>query len=105
MRLSLARSGGFGGLSQRFVADEAGLAPEERDELRRLVAGADPSTLPAGLAGRHGSGGAGPAAPAPDRFTYRLTIEDGGRRRELRFSEAAMPEALAALVRWLEARG
>jgi hypothetical protein len=96
LKLALTRSGGFGGISQRFAVDEGGLAPKAGAELRRLVDGAAPWSLPAGLAG--------PAA-APDRFTYRLTVEDGARRRELRFTEQAMTDALAELVRWLEARG
>lgn len=95
MRLVLDRTGGFGGLGQMAAADEDALGPEERDELRKLVADADPWTLPAALA---------PPVPRPDRFHYRLTVEDGGRRREIRLSEEALPERLRPLVRWLEQR-
>ncbi len=95
MRIALTRTGGFGGLRQAASVDEAALPPGEREELRRLVAAADPWSLPAEL----------PAPrPAPDRFRYRLSVEDGGRRCEVRAAEEAMPEPLRALVRWVEGR-
>ncbi len=98
MRIHLDRSGGFGGIGHSSSVDEASLGPEDRECLRRLVADADLWSLPADLTG--------PAsAPAPDRFRYRITVEDGGRRREIRAAEGALPDGLRALVRWLEERG
>ncbi len=96
MRLHLSRTGGFGGLGWTASADEAALGAKEREELRRLVAEADLWSLPSA-----------PAAPpaAPDRFRYRLTVEDGKRRREIRVGEEALPDGLQQLVRWLEQRG
>lgn len=96
MRVVLVRTGGFAGLRQASSVDEDSLGPEERHELRRLVEGADLWSLPADLS---------PAAPAPDRFRYRLTAEDGDRRLEVRVSEEAAPERLRALLRWLEETG
>ena len=72
MRLHLSRTGGFGGLGQAASVDEASLGPAEREELRRLVVEADLWSLPSDLAA---------PSPAPDRFRYRLTVEDGERRR------------------------
>ncbi len=95
MRIRLLRTGGFGGLGQAASVDDDALEPEERDELRRLVAEADLWSLPADLS---------PPSPRPDRFRYRITAEEGGRRREVRASEEALPEPLRRLVRWLEER-
>ncbi len=95
MRLRLLRTGGFGGLAQAAAVDEDALSPEERQELRRLVADAGLWSLPEELSA---------SAPRPDRFRYRITAEDGDRRREIRAGEEALPEPLRALVRWLEAR-
>ncbi len=95
MRVVLVRTGGFGGLGMTAAADEDALAPADRDELRRLVAEADPWSLPALV----------PAPPPrPDRFRYRLTVEDGGRRHELRIAEEDLPDRLRPLVRWMEQR-
>jgi hypothetical protein len=95
MRVRLSRTGGFGGLSQSASVDEDALEPGERDQLRRLVAEADLWSLPADLSG---------PAPAADRFRYRITAEDGGRRHEIRVREEALPDELRPLVRWLEGR-
>jgi hypothetical protein len=95
MRLHLVRTGGFGGPGLSATADEDVLAPAERAELRRLVADADPWSLPAELAA---------PSPRPDRFRYRLTVEDGARRQEVRVAEEALPDRLRPLVRWLEQR-
>ncbi len=103
MRLTLTRAGGFGGFAQTFAVDGDRLTARERSELERLVAAAGVWSAPAELVAR---------TPAPDRFRYRLSIEDGEaadaggvRRRELRADEEAMPEPLRALVRWVERRG
>lgn len=95
-RLALTRSGGFGGAVQRFEVDEDHLAPEERAELRRLLAAAGLDALPRELM---------VPAPAVERFTYRLTVQEGARTRSVRFGELAMTEGLRELVRWVEARG
>jgi hypothetical protein len=96
VRLSLTRTGGFAGLRQEASVDDAALSPGERAELLRLVAEADLWTLRAELQA---------PPPAPDRFRYRLVVEDGDRRCELRVAEEALSAPLRRLVRWLEGRG
>jgi hypothetical protein len=95
MRIVFTRTGGVGGQRLRGSLDGDALPEEEREELARLLADAGFWTGPADL-----------AAPerAPDRFRYRLLVEDGARRREIRATEEAMPDPLRALVRWVEAR-
>jgi hypothetical protein len=95
-RLALTRSGGFGGAVQRFAVDEDHLAPAERAELHRLLAAADLDALPDARVA---------PAPAVERFTYRLTVQDGARTRTARFGEPEMTDGLRALVRWVEGRG
>jgi hypothetical protein len=95
MRVTLVRSGGFAGLQRTAAVDGAALPQAERDQLDALVAGAGLHALPPT-----------PPAPAPDRFRYRLTVEDdGGRVRTVVVDEAALTDRLRALVAWLEARG
>jgi hypothetical protein len=94
MRVTLVRSGGFAGLQRTAAVDGAALPQAERDQLNALVGGARFFALPATL-----------SAPAPDRFRYRVTVEeDGGRSHTVVVDEGAMPESLRALVQWVEAR-
>jgi hypothetical protein len=95
MRLTLTRTGGIGGLRQTLALDAGLLTEGEREELARLVAAAGLWSAPARLAAR---------TPAPDRLRYRLAVEDGPRRRELRADEEALPAPLLRLVRWVEER-
>jgi hypothetical protein len=95
MRVTLVRSGGFAGLQRTAAVDGAALPQAERHELDALVAGAGFHALPPTL-----------SAPAPDRFRYRLTVEDdAGRVHTVVVDEAAMTDRLRALVAWVEARG
>jgi hypothetical protein len=95
VRITLTRTGGLAGLRQKTVVDDTALPPPERAELRRLVAKAALFSLPSELSG---------PSPAPDRFRYRLSAEDGGRRCDVRAAEETLPEELRRLVRWLEER-
>lgn len=95
MRIALTRTGGFAGLRQQASLDGDALSPAERAELLRLVGEAGVFSL------RPEAGG---PAPAPDRFRYRLVVEDGARRCDLRLAEEALPEAVRRLVRWVEER-
>jgi hypothetical protein len=95
VKLVLTRTGGVAGLRLEASIDAADLPPRARGELLRLVEAAglftlrvEPSAIPA----------------APDRFRYRLVVEDGARRCDLRVAEDALPEGLRRLVRWVEGR-
>ncbi len=93
MKVRLERSGGFANLHRTVTVDAAALAPERAEELRRLVAAADLgrfSQNPTPLAGR------------PDRFVYRLTIEDESAGHTVTVSEDAASENLQRLVDWLQ---
>lgn len=92
VRVSVARGGGFGGLVRTTTADMESLSPSDRQEMLALVRQArlfdDPTPPDTG-------------APEPDRFTYTVTVEDEGHRREARFSERSLPEEVQNLISWV----
>lgn len=93
MRVKLERSGGFANVRRSVTVDAAALTPERADELRRLVAAADLGTF---------SENPTPLAGKPDRFIYRLTIEDEKAEHTVTVSEDAASEDLQRLVEWLQ---
>ena len=82
-------------MRREVTLDTDRLDPSRAVELRRLCEAAGLSELAAAGALRGG---------APDRFHYTLTIDEGGQRRTVRFSEEA-PEPVRRLVEavWREA--
>ena len=94
MRVSVVRGGGFGGLVRTTTADTDRLSPRDSQELAVLV-------RQAGLSGAPEA--ANPREPEPDRFTYTVTVEDKGNRREARFSERSLPEEVRNLISWVGA--
>ena len=92
MRISFERSGGFAGITTKTTVDEKDLAPEEAQELRQLVEGADFLNLSEKIV---------PRSPRPDRFQYELSLEESGRQHTVTMSEETLPEKLKPLVNWL----
>lgn len=83
VRVVLERAGGIVGRPIRRGLDTADLPPQEADSLRALAA-----ALPApASAARHAR------AVGPDRLTYTLEIDEGGRRRVHEFAEPVPDEA------------
>jgi emfourin len=96
VRVSVVRGGGFGGLVRATAADTRRLSPGDRDKLVALVRQAGLLDAPAGS-----GSGRGPGEPEPDRFTYSVTVEDEGLRREVRFSERSLTDAVRNLISWV----
>ncbi|MCL5998236.1 MAG: hypothetical protein M1546_19615 [Chloroflexi bacterium] len=92
MRASLERTGGFAGMRLTSTADTDKLAPEEAKELRQLVEAADFFRLPPTIASQ---------ANQPDRFQYKLTVEDDQRTHTVMVGEAAIPPRVRPLAEWL----
>jgi hypothetical protein len=88
VRIRLVREGGFAGISRAAVVDTETLDPHRARELHRLVEAADLASLPRPSQAPEGR----------DRFRYLLTVDDGQRSREARFSEEDAPEPLRALL-------
>ncbi|MDD5563394.1 MAG: hypothetical protein PHQ91_06740 [Thermoanaerobaculaceae bacterium] len=93
MRVRLERSGGFANVRRSVTVDAAALAPERAVELRDLLAAAGLDTLPEEPPPRPGR---------PDRFVYRLTLEDEAGARSVSVSEDAASEPLRHLIDWLQ---
>lgn len=87
MRVEVVRSGGFAGRTVHWEVDTADLPEPARAELHDLLAGA--------------SSWAGGTEAGADRFGYRLHATGDDQDLDLRFGEAAPPEArrLLDLVR------
>lgn len=94
MKVRLERSGGLANIRRTVTVDATALAPERAEELRRLVAAADLATFPENPAARPSQ---------PDRFVYRLTIEDEASARSVSVREDTAPEPFRRLVDWLQA--
>ncbi len=89
MRVILERSGGLAGMRSTARLEGAAIGPAEEERLREAAARAGFFALPPELRAPR---------PEPDRFSYRLQIEDGGRDLSVRFDESAASEALLDLV-------
>ena len=92
MRATLERTGGFAGMHLTSTADTEELPSADAKRLRQLVTNANFFALPAMII---------PQPPQPDRFQYKLTIEDGGRVHTVTASESALPPGLRPLADFL----
>jgi hypothetical protein len=92
MRMTIERTGGFAGMRLTKVIDTATLPAEEKNQLRRLVDAADFFHLPATLISN---------SPQPDRFQYRLTVEENTQQHTVVVSEQAVPGTLRPLIECL----
>lgn len=68
------------------------LPSTEADRLRRLIEEARFFDLPTTLQSN---------TPGGDRFQYHITVEEGGKRKEVFADEAAVPESLRPLIDYL----
>lgn len=93
MRVVLERSGGLAGLRRVSRLEPAALTPADQALLREAAQRAKLFDLPRALR---------TPEPRPDRFGYRLEVEDGGRVAEVRFDEGAASEALLDLVQLVQ---
>ena len=89
MHVVLERSGGLTGLRRTASLEACALGPTDEGLLREAAERAGFFALPPELS---------TSEPEPDRFSYRLEIEDGGRHASIRFDEGAAIDALLHLV-------
>ncbi|HQT94924.1 MAG: hypothetical protein B7Z68_00375 [Acidobacteria bacterium 21-70-11] len=94
MKVRLERSGGVANIRRTVTVDAAALPSERAEELHRLVAAADLATIPENPT---------PLAGRPDRFVYRLTIEDEASGRSVSVNEETASEPVRHLIDWLQA--
>lgn len=92
MLVSLERTGGFTGISQKISVDSNNLPLQVAEELLQLLEGADFFQLPEQIMSDNYQ---------CDRFQYRLTVKDHGRQHSIIVSEAALTNALRTLIEYL----
>jgi hypothetical protein len=94
MRILFERTGGFAGRKLKATFEEASLLPRQARRLRELLAESRFFELPMSI-DLPGS--------RPDRFQYRLTVENDNLTHTVQAAEEAAPPALRALLDWLTA--
>jgi hypothetical protein len=92
MRIDFERTGGFAGMRVTVTVNIESLSPEDAQDLREMVDGAEFFDLPEVIT---------TPAPGADRFHYKLTVEDEEREHTVEMGEAAMPETLQPLIQRL----
>ncbi|MBZ5551090.1 MAG: hypothetical protein LAO21_00105 [Acidobacteriia bacterium] len=92
MRIRLQRSGGFAGIKLSSSVDTEELGADQAGRITKMVEGAAFFELPDTLKS---------ARPMPDRFVYRIQVEEGGRVKEVEVDEASLPDQLKPLVQHL----
>jgi hypothetical protein len=88
-RIEFERSGGFAGVSLKTSVDSRAIPPDEVREFDELLDRIDAKTL---------ANSSGAAATQPDQFQYDLTIEHGGKRKQLTVRERDVPKELRPLL-------
>lgn len=94
-KLSIVRGGGLAGLVTRSELSSDALSDDDVGLLENYVQNAGMLTYAA-------TEPDDASQPNPDEFNFEVTIERDGASRTVRAPESAMPEALAALVAWME---
>lgn len=91
MQVSLERSGGFAGIPISITVDTATLPPDQASHLCHLVERADFFALPTNF-----------VSPAqPDRFQYKVSVQEGDRQHTVTVRESSIPANLKPLIDWL----
>ena len=92
MKAKVERTGGFAGGKLTSACDTEQLDSGDAQKLRQLVTSAKFFNLPASIM---------PAKAQPDRFQYRVTIEDGGRVYSVTVCETELTPSLRSLTDFL----
>ena len=92
MRIFFERTGGFSGLRFKASLDAELLPPQQARRLRKLLEESHFFELPLRLE---------PAVSRPDRFQYRLTVENDNCVHTVQASEDAIPSEMRPLLDWL----
>jgi hypothetical protein len=87
MKVSVVRGGGLAGVTTATTLDSDDLSTPDAQTLRAKVEAARLSQL-----------GAGHGPSQPDRFSYEVTVADGGQRQTVRVREQDLSEQLRDLI-------
>ena len=92
MRIYFERTGGFAGMRVTATVETDSLPPDDARELGDMVDESGFFNLPAAFTSLPGE---------PDRFQYKLTIENEGRRHTVDMAESNAPDSIRPLLRRL----
>lgn len=93
MQITFERSGGFAGIGMVKVFDTDALSTEEANQLQKLIEEADFFDLPSNINGSNSR---------PDRFQYKLIVEDEDRQHAVVVNEQNVPANLKPLLEYLK---
>ena len=88
MQINFERTGGFSGMRMTVNIDTESLSSKEACELHELVNSSNYFELPAVIAS---------STFGADRFCYRITVEDQGRKHTVQMTDEAIPDELQQL--------
>lgn len=94
MRIFFERTGGFAGVHLKTTIDTADLPPDEARKLCQMVKEVDFFNLPEKTTS---------PSPKPDRFQYKLKVQENKQQHTITVSEEVMPAKLSPLIKWLMA--
>lgn len=94
-KIKFERSGGFAGITLQSTLDLDDLPEDEAEQARQLIDEAKLFDQPKQIKAR---------SPMPDRFEYKLTIQEKGRRRTIVVGDQSTPANLKPLIDLLLAR-
>ncbi len=95
MNITVERTGGFTGGRRTVSVSDSDLALEDRDRLAALVEAADFFNLPEGLQSQ---------MPGPDRFQFKVEINQSTGRHTVQADEMAASPELKELIKWVLAK-
>jgi hypothetical protein len=93
VRITLKRSGGFGGIRTTASLDLSKLPKKKIAEAQALIDAVKFFDLPSSIRPDH---------PQPDRFQFELTIETDNRTHTVSIAEEAASKELRALLAWVQ---
>jgi hypothetical protein len=94
MQITVERTGGFTGVAVTKIIDSQILSQQEAAQLHKMMTEADFFNLPSTIS----------SSPQPDRFQYRITVEQESKQHSVTVDEAVMPANLKPLLNWLMAQ-
>lgn len=98
LRVRFTQSGGFGGWTSNWEADDSTLSAEEAEQLRQHIDNTNFFDLPDEV---------GNGDPVPDMYSYTIWIAHGRRNRKLTTYDGSGPHEsppLEKLIEWLKER-
>ena len=116
MKIHLERSGGFAGMTSSTTVDSKALAPNDANELQKLVDKSNLFERSTSRAQQPESRQSNPQYPSPgtkiktkkgaaDYFTYKITIQNGNKEQSMECNDVNMEDDVKGLVDFVKKHG